>query len=202
MKTLDHRYHPLLIGAHWLTLVLLIAVYALIELREFYLKGSDPRELMKTWHFMLGLAVFGLVLIRLPLRLALHAPPIMPAPPAWQRHLAAAMHLTLYALLVVLPVLGWLTLSAKGKPIPFFGLQLPALIGPDTALAGSLEDLHEVIGTLGYWLIGLHAAAALVHHYIVRDDTLQRMLWPSRATASSSAARTRQPDFLRTGDTP
>jgi len=180
MKTSDQRYQPLLIGVHWLTLVLLIAVYALIELRGLYPKGSDARELMKQWHFMLGLAVFGLVLIRLPLRLALRSPPITPPPPAWQHRLAVAMHWALYALLIVLPLLGWLTLSAKGRPVPFFGLQLPALIGPDKALARSLENLHEVVGTLGYGLIGLHAAAALLHHYVVGDDTLRRM-WPARA---------------------
>jgi len=176
----DHRYQPLLIGMHWLTLALLIAVYALIELRGLYPKGSAAHDMMKQWHFMLGLAVFGLVLIRLPLRLALHAPPITPPPPAWQQRMAAAMHWALYALLIALPLLGWLTLSAKGRPVPFFGLQLPALIGPDKALGRSLENIHEVVGTLGYWLIGLHAGAALLHHYVVRDDTLRRM-WPARA---------------------
>ena len=182
MKTPDHRYHALLIGAHWLTLALLIAVYGLIELREFYPKGSDARELMKTWHFMLGLSVFALVLVRLPLRLALHAPPITPAPPAWQQRLAAAMHVALYGLLLVLPLLGWLTLSAKGRPAPFVGLELAGMLAPDKAWGKSLEDVHEFIGQLGYWLIGLHAAAALVHHYLVHDDTLRRM-WPGQSTA-------------------
>jgi cytochrome b561 len=82
----------------------------------------------------------------------------------------------LYAFLILMPLLGWLTLSAAGKAIPFFGLELPALIGPDKALAESIEDLHGTIGTLGYYLIGLHAAAALYHHYFVQDDTLRRML--------------------------
>ncbi|HEX6017423.1 MAG TPA: cytochrome b [Burkholderiaceae bacterium] len=178
----DHRYQPLLIGMHWLTLALLIAVYALIELRGLYPKGSDAHDMMKQWHFMLGLAVFGLVVIRLPLRLALHAPPITPQPPAWQQRIAVAMHWALYALLIALPLLGWLTLSAKGRPVPFFGLQLPALIGPDKALGRSLENIHEVVGALGYWLIGVHACAALLHHYVVRDDTLRRM-WPARVAS-------------------
>jgi len=68
------------------------------------------------------------------------------------------------------------TLSAKGKVIPFFGLELPPLIGADKALGRSLEDVHTTIGTFGYYLIGLHAAAALFHHYIVHDNTLRRML--------------------------
>ncbi|HLY96193.1 MAG TPA: cytochrome b/b6 domain-containing protein, partial [Sideroxyarcus sp.] len=71
---------------------------------------------------------------------------------------------------------GWLLLSATGKPVPFFGLELPALIGENKDLAKTLKDIHEFVGTAGYYLIGLHAAAALYHHYIVRDNTLLRML--------------------------
>ena len=190
MKPKGKHYHPLQIGVHWLTLLLLIAVYALIELRGIYPKGSAAHDLMKTWHFRLGLTVFALVLLRLPLRLALHAPPITPALPAWQDHLAHAMHWALYGFLLVMPLLGWLTLSAKGQPIPFFGLELPALIGPDKATAKNLEDIHELIGNVGYALIGLHAAAALWHHYVTRDDTLERML-PLAARPSGRAAQTR-----------
>ncbi len=93
-----------------------------------------------------------------------------------QWHFARLMHTLLYAFMVAMPVLGWLTLSAEGKSIPFFGLQLPALIGPDKAFAHSVQDIHETIGTIGYYLIGLHAAAALFHHYVMRDNTLLRML--------------------------
>jgi len=167
---------------HWLMLALLIAVYALIELRGIYPKGSEPRELMKSWHFMLGLGVFLLLFVRLGARLLFRAPAITPPPPAWQHHLAQLMHLALYAFLAAMPLLGWLTLSAKGAPIPFFGLELPALIGPDKALGRNLQDIHATIGTVGYWLIGLHAAAALYHHYFMRDDTLLRML-PRRAAS-------------------
>lgn len=180
------RYHPLSIGVHWLTLLLLIAVYALIELRGMYPKGSDPRELMKVWHEMLGLTVFGLVFVRLALRALFPAPPIVPAPPAWQHALARGMHLALYAFLVVMPLLGWLLLSAKGKPVPLFGLELPPLVAPDKALAENVEEIHEVIGVLGYWLIGLHAAAALVHHWFMHDNTLRNMLpWGARSASTS-----------------
>ena len=187
-RSTDNHYHRLTIGVHWLTLMLLVAVYALIELREIYPKGSDPRETMKLWHNMLGLAVFGLVFARLVLRRMFRTPPITPEPARWQAMLAAAMHLALYAFLVVMPLLGWLVLSAKGKPVPFFGLHLPALIGPNEARAESLEELHEFIGTLGYYLIGLHAAAALYHHYVTRDDTLLRML-PRRDAVRGNADR-------------
>ncbi len=53
---------------------------------------------------------------------------------------------------------------------------LAALIGKNPDLAGEIKEWHELAGTLGYWLIGLHAAAALFHHFISRDNTFIRML--------------------------
>jgi cytochrome b561 len=79
-----------------------------------------------------------------------------------------------------MPLLGWLILSGENKPVPFFGIELPALIGANKVLAKQLEEIHETIGNVGYFLIGLHAVAALAHHYIHRDNTLVRML-PSRS---------------------
>lgn len=176
MQKTIKSYHPLRIGIHWLTLMLLIAVYTLIELRELYPKGSDPREAMKTWHSMLGLAILGLVFMRLVLRGLYEAPPIEPLLPAWQNLLAEVMHVTLYAFLIVMPMLGWLMLSAKGKAIPFFGLELPPLIPPDKALGKSIESVHATLGIIGYYLIALHALAGLFHHYVMHDNTLRRML--------------------------
>lgn len=183
-----NRYQALSIGAHWLTPALLVAVYALIELRDVFPKGSNPGEVMETWHFMLGLTVLGVVAVRLALRLVFRAPPITPAPAASMLWLAKAMYVALYAFLIAMPLLGWLALSADGKPVPLFGLQLPALIAPNEALAENFEEIHETIGTIGYYLIGLHAAAALFHHYFVGDDTLSRML-PWRARGRSANAQ-------------
>ncbi|MFO6255884.1 cytochrome b, partial [Pseudomonas aeruginosa] len=69
-----------------------------------------------------------------------------------------------------------LTLSTAGKPIPFFGLELPPLVDKNPDLAGQIKEWHETIGNAGYFLIGLHAAAALFHHFVSRDNTLVRML--------------------------
>ena len=93
-----------------------------------------------------------------------------------QKLVAKLMHAALYALMIGMPLLGWLVLSAEGDPIPFFGLQLPPLIGPNEGLEETIKEIHETFGTVGYFLIGLHAAAALFHHYFVRDNTLKRML--------------------------
>ncbi|MGZ8251926.1 MAG: cytochrome b [Methylophilaceae bacterium] len=173
------RYGSLSIGLHWLMLLLIISVYACIELREFFPKGSDPRNALKAWHFMLGIAVLGLASLRLIVSIKGPTPLIQPAPPAWQMLSAKLMHLALYVLMIGMPVAGWLILSAEGKPIPFFGLELPALIGESKDTAKLIEEIHETGGTIGYFLIGFHAAAALFHHYLVRDNTLERML-PNR----------------------
>mgnify|MGYP000111916134 FL=1 len=170
------RYASLSIALHWLMLVLLVAVYACIELRELFPRGSEPRELIKTWHFMLGMLVLVLVTARLWARWRHAAPPISPALPRWQNGLAQLMHLALYALMIGMPIGGWLILSAEGKPVPFFGLTLPPLTGVDPTVAELVEEIHETAGVVGYWLIGLHAAAGLAHHYLQRDNTLRRML--------------------------
>jgi cytochrome b561 len=78
-----------------------------------------------------------------------------------------------------MPLLGWLTLSAKGEPVPFFGLELPALTGKNEELAILFKAIHANLATVGYFLIGLHAAAALFHHHVRRDNTL-RLMWPRR----------------------
>lgn len=170
------RYVFPVIALHWLTLVLLALVYACAELAEAFPKGSAGRAGLRSWHETLGLVVFAVVWLRLIARAFADTPPIAPAPPLWQARLARAVHAALYGLMIALPLSGWLMLSAAGKPIPFFGWELPALVAPNRSLAAAVDDVHEAIATAGYWLIGLHAAAALFHHYIVRDNTLRLML--------------------------
>ena len=176
------RYPAISIFLHWAMLLLITAVYSCILLRENFPRGSDLREGLKMWHFMLGLSVLALVIIRIVARLLTAKPPIKPEPPAWQMLFAKVTHLALYAFMLAMPVLGWSILSAEGATIPFFGLELPALIGPSKALAEQIEEIHETIGTIGYFLIGLHALAALFHHYVVKDNTLRRM-WPGKRSA-------------------
>src|SRR5512143_971039 len=174
-KNSTERYGSVSIGLHWLMLVLMVAVYATIEMRELYPKGSDPREALKIWHFMLGLSIFGLVWLRLLVRSFAPTPRIVPEPKPLEAALAKLMHALLYFFMIAMPLVGWLLLSAAGKPIPFFGLQLPPLIGESKELAGQLKELHETVGEIGYFLIALHAVAALFHHYIKRDNTLLMM---------------------------
>jgi cytochrome b561 len=95
------------------------------------------------------------------------------------------VHLGLYALLIALPLTGWLMVNADGKSAAWFGMSLPVLIDASRPLAHDLHEVHEAISSIGYALIGLHAAAALLHHYVVKDNTLRLMLPGVRAEARS-----------------
>ena len=171
------RYANTAILIHWLVVLLVMAAYACILLRENYERGSDIREALKTWHFMLGLGVLATTLLRAGLRAFVwNTPPITPAPPRFLHWLSIAAHLAIYIWLIIMPLAGWTILSAEGDPIPFLGFNLPPLTGVSENLAEQVQGLHEAGGTVGYFLLGLHATAALFHHYLMKDNTLLRML--------------------------
>lgn len=170
-----YRYSSLLISLHWLMFVLLVVVFATIEMRGQFPRGSDTRELVKALHFMLGICVLLLVVVRLVVRFSTKTPAILPEPKPYEKILAAIVHISLYAFMIFMPIAGWLILSAEGHGVPFFGMELPALIGEDKAFAEQVEDLHKQVGEIGYYLIGLHIVAGLFHHYIRRDNTMLRM---------------------------
>lgn len=173
------RYHGASIALHWLTLAVVAAAYAFVELREIFPRGTPERAFMRQAHFSLGLTVLGLVVARLVLRWRYPAPPIRPPLPAGQRFAAHGVHGLLYLFLLGMPLAGWVILSLRGDPIPWFGLSLPALVGEDEALAKVLRGWHGDIGRVAYGVIALHALAALWHHRVRGDDTLRRM-WPGR----------------------
>ncbi|MBX9835059.1 MAG: cytochrome b/b6 domain-containing protein [Burkholderiaceae bacterium] len=172
------RFSSSSIALHWLMALLLVATAATIELKGIYLKGSAERELLKTVHFMLGASVFVLVWLRLLARISGTTPPITPPLPVWQAWFSHAVQWVLYALMVALPVLGWLILSANGKPVTLLGgLQMPLLpISQSREAMLRFKEIHETAATLGYGLVALHSAAALAHHYFQRDNTLLRMV--------------------------
>lgn len=169
------RYSTASIMLHWLMLLVIIGVFAAMELREYFPRGSDPRNMLKSWHFTLGLTLFALVWLRIAARLLTPSPAPL-AEPMWRSLPARAVHMVLYALMIATPLAGWALLSAEGDTIPFYGLELPALIGPDKAWAEQIEDLHVLGGDILFWLIAAHAAAALAHHYVLKDRLLLRMM--------------------------
>jgi cytochrome b561 len=97
--------------------------------------------------------------------------------PAWQQFGARFVHLLLYALMFALPLTGWTMSSAAGIPVAFFGLfTLPDYVAHDELLFRALLAIHRWLGYGLALLLALHAGAALGHHFLLRDDTLKRML--------------------------
>ncbi len=161
---------------HWLTVVLLAVAYATIEFRDLAEKGTWQRNAMMVTHFSAGFCVLVIMAIRLYLRARHRTPPIQPAVQRWQTGLSHLVHTLLYALFVVLPILGLTSRYLRGKAWSLFGVAMPVATTPDPATAAMLIDWHETLAPLGYWLIGLHALAALFHHYWLRDNTLRRIV--------------------------
>ena len=167
-------------GLHWLMALLILGLLAL----GFYMSDLplSPEKLQYySWHKWAGVTVFALVWLRLLWRVT-HRPPAYPLRMSGlQQALAHTGHLVLYVLMIVIPLSGWFMSSAKGVQTVWFGvLPLPDLIGRDKELGKQLAELHSALNIGLLLLIGGHAAAALFHHLVHKDDILRRML-PARA---------------------
>ena len=163
---------------HWTIFALVLLAYLFINLFELFPRGSATRANILAAHYTSGLAVLLLILPRLLLRLRNGRPPITPPSPRWSELLGNITHVALYLFLLIQPILGIITLQIGGKPVTLFGVTLlPSFISlPNRALSHQLEDIHGDIGTIFYYVIGLHILAALWHHFGRRDNTLKRML--------------------------
>jgi cytochrome b561 len=161
---------------HWLTLFLIVAIFVL----AFSIDLASSREqavALTQLHRSFGVTVWVVMLGRLAWRQFSRFPNWPPDMPQAMRFAAQWSEYTLYALLLIQPILGLLQTNARGDRVDLFFLgPLPALIGTDRPLAKQLLEVHETVGFLLLGLIALHAAAALYHHFWRRDDTLEAML--------------------------
>jgi len=177
-----NHYHPLSIFLHWFIFLLVIAAFITIELKGQFPKGSEPRELCKTIHGVIGQLIFITMIIRLSVRMFYG----VPSPTNRKRILntfAKAMHWSMYALLLISPIFGILYFQYGGKEIHFFGLVWPQLVTPNPEMKKLVEGIHELLGNSLYFLIGIHALAGLWQHYVLKDDTLRRMFNKIKAHA-------------------
>lgn len=172
------RYAPAARWFHWLVFAFVLLAYLFVNLSDFFPRGDIGRTLSLQSHFLAGMIVLVLVLPRLLHRIRNAPPAIVPPLANWEASLSRITHVLLYAFLVVQPVLGMLTVFAGGRgiTIAFTGLQIPSPIAADHALHEQLEGVHGWIGTAFYYVIGLHIAGALWHHFVRKDNTLRRML--------------------------
>lgn len=159
---------------HWLTAALILTAFPLgVYMHELPL--SPTKLQLYSYHKWIGITALLIAIVRVAWRFAKGAPAPLPAP-AWQHKVASLTHGLLYALMLAVPLSGWLMSSAKGFPVVYFGvLPLPDLVGKNAEWGGLLKQVHEVLNFSLIALVGLHLAAALKHHFIDRDETFVRM---------------------------
>lgn len=181
LHTTPTRYSTLSSLMHWAVALLILGSFPL-GLYMVELSFSPAKLKYYAWHKWAGVTVFGLALLRLLWRRVQPPPPPLPGQPRWQLAAAHVTHVALYALLVAVPLSGWLYSSAAGFPTVYLGIwQLPDLVPKDGTLKEIFDDVHEVLTWTLAGLVALHAAAALKHGLIDRDGTLARMLpWGRR----------------------
>lgn len=171
------RWHPLIIALHWLTLALILVQFGLAQVMRDETRDLISRFQLYQWHKSIGLSVAALVLLRLVLRLALPEPQSLTMP-AWQALAAAIVRAGLYLCLLTLPLTGLLMVSAAPIQIPtlFFGwIAVPHPIGPDKAVYEAMLRLHEALFTTLAALAAIHAGAALLHQFVLKDGLMRRM---------------------------
>jgi len=170
------RYTKTAIALHWLVAVA-VAGAASLGLYMAGLAFSPQKLRLYSWHKWVGVTIFLLALGRVLWRARHRAPPLPAGMPGWQRSAAAGTHVLLYALIFVIPVSGWLMSSALGVKTVYLGLlPLPDLLAKNKQVGEALKSVHVALNWTLAVVVLLHAAAALRHHYIERDDVLHRML--------------------------
>jgi cytochrome b561 len=161
---------------HWLIAIMILCSAGFGMVLED-MKFSPQKLHWIAYHKWTGITIFILVALRLLWRLYRPAPPLPSAMPAWQRQAAHASHFLLYALMLATPVVGWLQSSAAGITVTWFNLvTLPSPLVKDKEFAETLMQTHAFLAFSILGLVALHAAAAIKHHVIDRDDVLTRML--------------------------
>ncbi|MEM1262037.1 MAG: cytochrome b/b6 domain-containing protein [Pseudomonadota bacterium] len=178
MTTQGPAYHGIARLLHWLIAALIALQYLLHELAErATASDSTARALgLIANHKSVGITVLGLAVIRLAWRLA-NSPPDLPRTmPRWQVRLSTVAHVALYALMLALPVSGWLMSSAAGYSVSWFNaVQLPDLMQANEGRAINLESIHEILAKALFLVALLHILAACKHGLVDRDGVMGRM---------------------------
>lgn len=175
------RYGAVAQTFHWLTVILVLAAYFLGEGGPQSRVYAPERALALSAHETFGFLVFTLTVLRL-LWLAFDRTPDNEPMPRLMLLASRIVQGALYLLLLAIPLTAIFGAWFQGHPVTLFGGALP--IGPltpaDTSFGNSLAEVHETLGNAILWVAGVHALAALFHHFVLRDRVLMTML-PGRS---------------------
>ncbi|MEQ1694702.1 MAG: cytochrome b [Hyphomicrobiaceae bacterium] len=171
------RFGVVAMSLHWLTVALVLAAWLLGTFGDVFPKGPT-RAAGLTVHISLGLAILAALAVRIAWRLRDQLPLTEPTSLGVLGDKAGrAAHYALYVLLIAVPIVGIVLQFARGEPLPVFGLlQVASPWAADRTFAGSVKGIHEVLANALIIVAGIHAAAAIFHHWYLKDRTLERML--------------------------
>jgi cytochrome b561 len=181
------RYSPAARFFHWVVGCLILVMLVIGWIWPAMAPGST-RQFVSDVHKMLGCVVLLLVAFRIGVRL-MRRPPSSDRLPRWQRATAAAVHGSLYVLMLLMPVSGLAVLNWR-RGVSFFGLRLPQwdpqIVGSLLENpAGSFKMVHYLSAYLISTLVIVHILAALWHQFVRKDNLLLRML-PARKRSGRS----------------
>ncbi|MBW4051317.1 MAG: hypothetical protein HIU85_07625 [Proteobacteria bacterium] len=167
---------------HWL-IVALILVQAALGLTGLLLPLGMEKLAVLARHKSIGLTILGLAALRLLWRWLNPTPPLQSNLKPHERWLAHFTHVSLYILLFAMPLTGWIMSSARGFPVSWFNLfQLPDLVPKSRGLYDAMVSTHAALAIALAVTVALHIAGAIRHHFVLKDDTLRRMLPFGRMT--------------------
>jgi len=170
---------------HWLVASLVVVQFVLANLGE---RAEDAENLVRELalfanHRSVGITILALIIIRLLWRWRNPPPPLPETVPQWQLMASRISHYSLYGILLIMPISGWLMSSAADVSVIWFGLvDLPDFVAPDHERHEFFEGIHELLAKLLFVIASLHILAALKHGLFDKDGVLQRML-PVSGTA-------------------
>lgn len=168
------RYSRGAIILHWLMAVLIIANLAGGFLHDFLPIAGGQRSLVMGLHKSIGLSVIALTLVRIAWRLASPPPPLPGYFTGGEIALARAAHWAFYAVMLALPLSGWVMADRNARPLRWFGMPVPKF-GAGKAVAENALDLHEMLGWVMLALVALHIVGIIKHRWLDRDNLLPRM---------------------------
>lgn len=169
------HFAPLARLLHWLMALMIIAM--LFIGAGMVASVSERHEWLLQLHKPLGIAILLLVIVRLAVRFTRRTPPLPADLPGWQVLAAKASHVLLYALMLILPLLGWSMISAAGDPVMLSeSLRLPSILPADAQTFAWLRKAHGYLAYLLFLTVLVHLAAALFHGWVRRDEVLGSML--------------------------
>jgi cytochrome b561 len=177
LRNTPERYGMIAQTLHWAVVVLVLLGWALGTFIDAFTRGPAQNAALFV-HMSAGLAIIAIVVVRLLWR-AGNPPPLREktALGAWSDRASVWVHYLLYGLLIATPAVGIVVRFAGGEALPVFGLfDIASPWLRDRAFLRAVKEVHQFLANGLVILAGLHMAAALFHHWVLRDGTLRRML--------------------------